>query len=103
LAQLCAFRTQEDIAVYLPILQEVFKLFGEGIQESLTRTMGEYLEATGGQLANTQNTQLEKDSKNTINRIGRVKRPLNPCTTTTANTSSMIATLPLEKMDATSP
>ena len=31
---------------------EIFKLFGEGIHESLARTMGNYLEATNGALGN---------------------------------------------------
>ncbi len=47
--------------MYTPILIEVFKLFGEGIQESLTRTLGDYLEATGGQLANSHKTQGDKE------------------------------------------
>ena len=40
---------------------EVFKLFGEGIHESLARTMGDYLEATGGVLANSTKSEWEKD------------------------------------------
>ena len=61
MAQLRAYETREDIGVYQPVLLEVFKLFGEGIKESLTRTMGDYLQGLGGALANNQKTQLEKD------------------------------------------
>ena len=61
MALLRAYETREDIGVYQPVLLEVFKLFGEGIKESLTRTMGDYLEGLGGALANNQKTQLEKD------------------------------------------
>ncbi len=61
MAQLRAHRTREDIGVYEPVLLEVFKLFGEGIQESLIRTIGDYLEGLGGHLANNHKTPLEKD------------------------------------------
>ncbi len=47
--------------MYQPVLLEVLKLFGEGIKESLTRTMADYLQGLGGPLANNQKTQLEKD------------------------------------------
>jgi hypothetical protein len=36
-------------------------LFGKGIHESLTRTMGRYLESMGGKLANSTKTEWEKD------------------------------------------
>ena len=47
-----AYHTREDIAVYETVMGEIFKLFGEGIHESLARTMGNYLEATNGALGN---------------------------------------------------
>ncbi len=47
-----AYHTREDIAVYETVMGEIFKLFGEGIHESLARTMGNYLEATIGALGN---------------------------------------------------
>ncbi len=56
-----AFETREDIDVYWNVLIEVLKLFGKGIQESLSRTMGDYLEATGGYLANSTKSEWEKD------------------------------------------
>jgi hypothetical protein len=61
LEHLRSYQTREDIGVYQTVLMEVFKLFGEGIQESLARTMGDYLEATGGVLANSKKTEWEKD------------------------------------------
>ena len=38
-----------------------FIFLGEGLHESLTRTLGNYLEATGGRLSNKHKTQWEKD------------------------------------------
>ncbi len=43
------------------MLQEVLILFGKGIHESLTHTMGAYLEVTGGRLANKHKNEWEKD------------------------------------------
>ena len=43
------------------VLQEVLAVFGKAIEESLTRTMGQYLEVTGGQLANTNKSNWDKD------------------------------------------
>ena len=42
------FRDQSDAEAYTPILKEVLGLFGKGIHESLSRTMGDFLEATNG-------------------------------------------------------
>ena len=36
------------------MLKKIFNLFGEGIHESLERTMGKYLEATRGSMAESQ-------------------------------------------------
>jgi hypothetical protein len=54
-----AYENREDIEVYLPVLLDILRLFGEAIHESLTRTMGEYLEATNGQLRNSTKTDWE--------------------------------------------
>jgi hypothetical protein len=43
------------------VLREVLALFGKGIHEFLTRTMGQYLEVTGGRLANSNKSDWEKD------------------------------------------
>jgi hypothetical protein len=48
LVMLRAYQNREDIEVYVPVLLDILKLFGEAIHESLMRTMGEYLEATNG-------------------------------------------------------
>ncbi len=37
------YQDREDIVTYMVILKEVLHLFGQGIHESLTRTMGNYL------------------------------------------------------------
>jgi hypothetical protein len=55
------FMGREDIAQYKIVLKEVLRLFGAAIKESLTRTMGEYLEATEGRLRNSAKTEWEKD------------------------------------------
>ena len=52
---------REDVEQYNIILKHVLRLFGDAIKESLTRTMGEYLEATGGRLRNATKTEWEKD------------------------------------------
>ena len=44
---------REDSGAYEEVLCDVLRLFGEGITESLTRTMGDYLEATNGKLRNS--------------------------------------------------
>ncbi len=43
------------------MLKTVFEVFGKGIHESLTRTMGNYLEVSGGRLANSNKNAWEKD------------------------------------------
>ena len=61
LATLRAYEAREDIENYRIVLQEVLCLFGQAIHESLTRTMGEYLEVTGGRLGNEHKNEWEKD------------------------------------------
>jgi hypothetical protein len=55
------YQDREDIATYTVVLKEVLHLFGQGIHESLTRTMGDYLEATGGRLRNNNKTPWEQE------------------------------------------
>jgi len=55
------YEKREDVATYTVVLKEVFQLFGEAIKESLTRTMGSYLEATGGRQSNSTKTEWEKE------------------------------------------
>jgi hypothetical protein len=52
---------REDVEQYRIILKHLLRLFGDAIKESLTRAMGEYLEATGGRLRNATKTEWEKD------------------------------------------
>ncbi len=56
-----AYGTREDVHQYTTVLKEVLNLFGDGIRESITRTMGAYLESTGGRLRNSLKTEWEKD------------------------------------------
>ncbi len=60
-----AYYTREDIAVYEPELRKILNLFGEGIHESLARTMGNYLEATAGAFGNKHKSawQIEVASR----------------------------------------
>ena len=51
---LCAFENRDDKEMYIPVLKKIFHLFGEGIHESLKRTMGDYLEATGDSMAESK-------------------------------------------------
>ena len=60
LQKLRAYETRQDVERYKEVLTKVLSLFGEGMQESLTRTVGEYLEATGGLLANSNKSEWEK-------------------------------------------
>ena len=61
LHKLRAFETRPDVIRYKEVLQKVLSLFGEGIHESLTRTMGAYLEATAGRLSNANKNEWEKE------------------------------------------
>ena len=61
LLKLRAFETREDVIRYKEVLKKVLSLFGEGIHESLTRTMGAYLEATAGTLSNGNKSAWEKE------------------------------------------
>jgi hypothetical protein len=56
-----SYEDRQDLESYKVVLIEVFHLFGEGIKESLTRTMGAYLEATGGRQSNANKTEWEKE------------------------------------------
>jgi hypothetical protein len=59
LTQLRLYENRLDHDTYKVVLFEVFVLFGEGIHESLTRTMGHYLEATHGEKRNSNLTEWE--------------------------------------------
>jgi hypothetical protein len=61
LAALRAYESRQDLAAYVAVLREVLAVFGKGIHESLSYTMGQYLEVTGGQLANSNKSSWEKD------------------------------------------
>jgi hypothetical protein len=61
LARLTSYKTRKDLASYVSVLKQVFSLFGAAIQESLTRTMGKYLQVTGGSLANHNKSEWEKE------------------------------------------
>ena len=54
-----SYGTRKDIDTYVVVLKEVFCLFGAAIHESLTRTMGNYLQVTGGELAHNHKSQWE--------------------------------------------
>ena len=57
------YRTRADVEQYTSMLKTVLALFGEAIKESLTRTMADYLDATGGRLRNAKNRTRKGDSK----------------------------------------
>jgi hypothetical protein len=61
LQKLRDYERRQDVERYKDILKKVLSLFGEGMYESLTRTMGAYLEATAGRLSNANKTDWEKD------------------------------------------
>jgi hypothetical protein len=61
LRMLRAYQNDEDINVYLPVLHDVLKLFGEAIHESLMWTMDDYLDATTGPLRNSTKTEWEAE------------------------------------------
>ncbi len=61
LTTLRTYESRADFTTYVAVLREVLAVFGKAIQESLTRTMGQYLEVTGGQLANTNKSEWDKD------------------------------------------
>ncbi len=60
LALLKRYRARADAERYTSMLKTVLRLYGEAIKESLTRTMADYLEATGGRLRNSNKTEFEK-------------------------------------------
>jgi hypothetical protein len=56
------YKDREDIDSYTVVLMEVFHLFGQAIHESLTRTMGLYLQETiSGVLQNENKSLWEKE------------------------------------------
>ncbi len=65
LGELRQYETREDITAYEPIFKEILSLFGQAIKTSLERTMGKYLQSTGGIYRNDlrEEWELEKVSK----------------------------------------
>jgi hypothetical protein len=61
LARLREYESREDLESYVVVLKKVLRLFGSAIQESLTRTMDNYLEVTNGRLANGHRSEWEKE------------------------------------------
>ena len=53
------FLVREDSAKYTKVLETVLSLFGEGIHKSLSRTMGDHFDATGGEKANSKLKEWE--------------------------------------------
>ena len=58
---LLSHQNARDNDQYSVVLKEVLCLFGEGIHESLTRTMGDFLEAIGGAKAESKLEEWEKE------------------------------------------
>ena len=66
LGELKQFERREDITTYEPVLREIMGLFGQAIKNtSLERTMGKYLQSTGGIYRNElrEEWELEKVSQ----------------------------------------
>jgi hypothetical protein len=61
ITMLRSYLTREDVDSYVIVLKKVLCLFGLAIHESLTRTLGNFLEATCGTQANKHKTEWEKD------------------------------------------
>ena len=55
------YETRETLENYVVVLKKFLGLFGSAIHESLTRTMGNYLEVTNGRLANSHKSEWEKE------------------------------------------
>jgi hypothetical protein len=65
LSELSEYSSREDLDVYEPVLREILGLFGQAIKISLERTMGKYLQSTGGVYRNElrEEWELEKVSQ----------------------------------------
>ena len=63
-ASLLVPNDRRDAAAYRRVLLSVMKLFGEGIHESLQRTMADYLEATDGRYKESRLEEWEKSRAN---------------------------------------
>ncbi len=59
MAELRQYETREDKANYEAVLREVLSLFGQAIHTSLERTMGKYLQSTGGIYRNEAREEWE--------------------------------------------
>jgi hypothetical protein len=60
-AALRSYETKKDREEYELVLRDMLQLFGEGIHESLARTMGDFLDATDGEKSNSKISQLDWD------------------------------------------
>ena len=61
-AQLRKYRLRSDANEYEIMLRDVLRLFGEGIHESLTRTMSKCLNVTSGLIGNFTNAAVGERS-----------------------------------------
>jgi hypothetical protein len=59
LSELSQYSSREDLDVYEPVLREILCLFGQAIKTSLERTMGKYLQSTGGVYRNELREEWE--------------------------------------------
>ncbi len=59
LLELRQYETREDITNYEPVLREILALFGQAVHTSLERTMGKYLQSTGGIYRNEAREEWE--------------------------------------------
>ncbi len=75
---LLSHQNSRDNDQYNVVLKEVLRLFGEGIHESLTRTMGDFLEAIGGAKAESKLEEWEKKKCVTTVRLSPLPRLLLP-------------------------
>ena len=66
LATLRMFLEQPDADEYAAVLRQVLALVGEGIHESLARTMGDYLEATNGKYRNSNLSEVTKSRQSVL-------------------------------------
>ena len=57
------FRNFEDYDGYCNVLREVLQLFGDAIQVSFERNIGEWLESTNGTHANSKLSENERTMK----------------------------------------
>ena len=70
------YRSRPDMGKYEVVLRKVLHLFGEGIHESLERTMGHYLSRTNGKFQNSNLTEkARKKGSKLISHSNWVEQP----------------------------